>query len=659
MNFKIKSILIWPKENNKEIRRINFESDKINIITGGSEKGKSALIAIIDYCLGSSKCRIPTRTIRFYSSWFGVIFLLDNASEILLARKEPGDEIASGSMYMKMDTEIQIPKLLESNCNVSDIKSRLDSIAGLSDLSMSGNQEKVGFDSRPSFRDLTSFIFQPQYIIANQSTLFYRADSMAHREKLKNIFPYIYQAVDNLYLELKDELREIDRKLILLERELERKNQFMERWLGQLRGYYIKAKEFGLLKNHPYPDENWKNKEYVNLLREISLEVTNNVIPSVDINNITETSTRISDLTSKEIETAYKIHELQHRQDLIKRIMDSNTDYRNNLLNQDGRLRLSTWLQDLLNKNDDKCSFCGKKSTEAKQYIKELISTKNEVVDKGLKLRDNFAVLSGEYKKIRQGIEEQTKELNNIRKELETLKATNKQDGKVLNTLNTIYQFAGKIEAEIGSYDLLNEDKELISQISDLKTRKRKIEKEINDDVINGKIERAKRKIADGIKFYAEIFKAENASEIIEFNEKDLTINFISQSGRRDALYEIGSGHNFMAYHISALLALHEFFLSQKRHPVPDFIIFDQPTQVYFPESSDIENAEKSDDIDRVKRIFSVLQKAIERTNGKLQIIVLEHVGKSAWEGLKDVIPIKRWRNDEEDNALIPKSWLI
>lgn len=659
MHLKIKSIIIWPKNKGKEIRKIDFEANKINIITGGSEKGKSALISIVDYCLGSSKCKIPTRKIRDYSEWFGVLFSLNESSELLLARKEPKDEIASGEMFMKIATQIELPLTLESNYNVSDIKNNLDNIAKLSDLRVSGDQDKTGFDSRPAFRDLTSFLFQPQYIIANQSTLFYRADSMAHREKLKNIFPYIYQAVDNRYLELKDELKEVERKLGFYEKELERKTKYITKWLGQLRGYYFKAKEFGLLKDHPYPSDSWHNDEFLPLLREISIEVTNNIIPSVKIDNITATSNRISELTTKEIDIAYKIHGQKHRQELIKKINDSNRIYRNSLLNQENRLRMSTWIQDLLKKDDEKCPFCGKKSIEAKSYVSKLIETKNEIIDKGIRLNDNYSVLSGEYKKVTKDIEDLTVDLNNIRKELETLRNTSNSETKHLNTLNSIYQFAGKIEAELGNYDSINDDKELLKQIKDLKARKVEIEKEINDNIIKGKIERAKRKIADGIKFYAEIFKAENWNEIIEFNEKDLTVNFISQSGRRDALYEIGSGHNFMAYHISTLLSLHEFFISQKNHPVPNFIIIDQPTQVYFPESSDSENTDKSDDLIRVKRIFEALQKAIERTKGNLQIIVLEHVGKYAWEGLNDVVQIKRWRNEESDNALIPEEWLI
>jgi hypothetical protein len=373
MNFRIKSIILWAKDTTKEIRRIDFKLDQVNVITGGSEKGKSAIIAIVDYCLGSGICRIPTERIREKTEWFGTLFALDNDNEILLIRRDPKEELASGEMYMKEGKAISIPDIPESNCNVEDVKSRLNNIAKLSDLSFAGNDEKPGFDSRPSFRDLTSFIFQPQYIIANQSTLFYRADSMSHREKLKNIFPYIFSAVDNNYLELKDELREIEKKLNALTRENERNQKYITKWIGQLRGYYIQAKEFGLLKNHPYPEDNWKNEDYLGPLREIEASVNNNLIPTIEINSITTTNNRLAELTNQEVEVAHKLNALKHRQELIKRIIESNRIYRNNLLNQDNRLKLGGWFKTLLDKEDDKCPFCDSKTSQAKFYINKLI----------------------------------------------------------------------------------------------------------------------------------------------------------------------------------------------------------------------------------------------------------------------------------------------
>jgi hypothetical protein len=657
MNLKIKSIILWPKNSGNSIRVIEFSTDKVNVITGGSEKGKSAIIAIVDYCLGSGTCKIPTRIIRDKTQWFGVHFELGD-SELLLVRKEPGQDHVSNEMFMKEGRDLTVPDTISASCNVEDVKDRLDNIAKLSDLSLNGSEESRGFNSRPSFRDLTSFLFQPQYIIANQSTLFYRADSFAHREKLKNIFPYILKAVNNEYLELQDELREIERKLSQLYREQERQSKYVTKWLGQLRGYYVQAKEFGLLPKEPYPDDTWKNNDYLVPLRSIQDEVQNNIIPTPEIDSITKTSNRLSELTNEEVETAYGINQLKHRQDLIKRIMESNKIYRNNLLNQNNRLGVTSWFSDLLKKEEDKCPFCGNISSGAKEYVSNLIQTKNEIIEKRFKLNDNYSVLSGEYKKVSSELDQLMRKLNNIRLELETLKTESKEDNDKLHTLNSIYQFAGKLQAEIENYDAINTDDDLDEQIKALNDRKTEIEGKINPGAIRTRLERAKRKIAEGIKFYADIFKAENRNEVIEFNERDLTINFIPKSGRREALYEIGSGHNYMAYHLSTLLSLHEFFLENDFHPVPSFLILDQPTQVYFPESSDAENPNSNaDDIERVKRIFQALQKAMERTSNKLQVIVLEHVGSSAWVNNKDIIKLKRWRSDENDNALIPSEW--
>ncbi|RYE56368.1 MAG: DUF3732 domain-containing protein [Sphingobacteriales bacterium] len=654
MDFKIKSIIIWPKNEQNKIRTIDFSLDKVNVITGGSEKGKSAIISIIDYCLGSGTCRIPTRIIRDKSAWFGVLFSV-SGNELLLVRKEAGQEQVSNEMFMKEATKVEIPINIIANCNVDDVKGRLDNIGKLSDLSLNSEYDNKGFASRPSFRDLTSFLFQPQYIIANQSTLFYRADSFAHREKLKNIFPYIFKAVNNEYLELQDELKEIERKLNLLNKEHDRRAKYVTKWLGQLRGFYLQAKEFGLLKHEPYPEDDWKNNNYLVPLRAIQIEVDKNVIPLPEIDSITKTSERLSKLTNNELEVAYQINQLKHRQELIKRIMESNRLYRDNLLNQDNRLGIASWFNALLKKEDDKCPFCGTHSNEAKKYITNLVETRNDVIEKGFRLNDNYSVLSGEYKKVSVELDGLLQNLNNIRAEIEALKSESKEDNDKLHTLNSIYQFAGKLQAEIGSYDSINSNDDLVGEIKRLMDRRTAIEQKINFNAIQVRVERAKRKIAEGIKFYADIFKAENRTEVIEFNERDLTVNFIPKSGRREALYEIGSGHNYMSYHLSTLLSLHEFFIENPFHPVPNFLILDQPTQVYFPESSDDENAD--DDMEMVKRIFEALQKAIERTKGNLQIIVLEHVGSGAWEGKDNILKLKRWRIDEQDNALIPNDW--
>ena len=64
MKFNIEKVILWPKKSELGYRAVEFVPDKINIITGASRTGKSAIIPIIDYCLGSDKCTIPVDTIR-------------------------------------------------------------------------------------------------------------------------------------------------------------------------------------------------------------------------------------------------------------------------------------------------------------------------------------------------------------------------------------------------------------------------------------------------------------------------------------------------------------------------------------------------------------------------------------------------------------------
>jgi len=108
----------------------------------------------------------------------------------------------------------------------------------------------------------------------------------------------------------------------------------------------------------------------------------------------------------------------------------------------------------------------------------------------------------------------------------------------------------------------------------------------------------------------------------------ELTLVFSSQDGgREDFLWEIGSGANWMGYHIATLLALHEVFLSRPRNPVPTFLIIDQPSQVYFPAGWPVDDEGRraaSHDVQATRRIFEALVEGLHRMHHRLQIIVTE-----------------------------------
>ena len=56
MRFYINKLLLWLKDGS--LRTLKFENDKVNVITGNSKTGKTAILEIIDYCLCGSNAVI-------------------------------------------------------------------------------------------------------------------------------------------------------------------------------------------------------------------------------------------------------------------------------------------------------------------------------------------------------------------------------------------------------------------------------------------------------------------------------------------------------------------------------------------------------------------------------------------------------------------------
>lgn len=660
MEFYIKQIVLWSKKPEFKPRKILLEKGKVNVITGDSERGKSALIAIVDYTLCSRKCQIPVG-IRKYVEWFGVLFSI-NGHDMLLARREPGAFYANGDMFKKeFQNTIVIPDKIEKNTNVDAVKFRLNEIARLSDLAVTDSEESnSGFGSRPSFRDMVSFLFQPQYIIANQSTLLYKTDSYEHREKIRNIFPYILRAIDNETLRNKERLKELRKEHKNLEKEYDIIQKGIDRWIGEIRGIYMKAKEYGLLTKRPFPEENWKSKDYIRNLKDIPRAVDKQGIPLVAVGSTNKITDRISELTDKENTIARNLEKLRQKQATIKRIANTNSQYSESILTQHERLNSIGWFNKKLESHSN-CPVCGSEHKNNQNYMKALLKKGKGLQEKAAQANDTKVIFDSENLKVEKQLKEQEKAINNIRQELKELLFQDNKYKSQSQTINAIYRFVGSLESKLSSYKALNEDSNLIKKLSKLSNQIKILEGKVDDGLIRQKEKIALNRIALSISHYSKLFEAERSKDPINLNITDLTLVFGNDLGRQDALWEIGSGSNYMAYHVSALLALHELFLRYEDHPVPAFIFFDQPSQAYFPElqitEDEISDA-KQDDIERVRKIFVALSDAVKRTQGKLQIIVLEHAGPSIWKDFPEIHKVARWRNDENEKALIPTEWM-
>src|SRR5215213_1547425 len=79
---------------NGERREVNFEPGSLNILTGKSKTGKSALLDIAEFCLGRDTVTIPTGVISDKASWYFTLVQFEQ-ERVLICRPNP--ETASTS----------------------------------------------------------------------------------------------------------------------------------------------------------------------------------------------------------------------------------------------------------------------------------------------------------------------------------------------------------------------------------------------------------------------------------------------------------------------------------------------------------------------------------------------------------------------------------
>ena len=247
MNLQLLKLVIWPKSSKFAPRIVEFKPGKVNVITGSSRTGKSAIIPIIDYCLASSDCFIPIDTIRDHAAWYGIVIQTDS-EQILLSRMVPDGTQVSNAFYVLRAPAVSIPPaIIEPNEKTDGVKNILNAISSVPYFSLEGNIEKKSYQSRLSFRDLMALVFQNQDIVANQNILFYKTHAHEHRERLRNWFPFILGAENIDILKARQRYQEVEQRLKLLKREFEKASAHSSSWLANMVGHLKVAKEYGLL----------------------------------------------------------------------------------------------------------------------------------------------------------------------------------------------------------------------------------------------------------------------------------------------------------------------------------------------------------------------------------------------------------------------------
>lgn len=633
MNITIKKIIIF--DDNNQSRFIDF-NDGLNIITGDSKTGKSAIIEIIDYCLFSSRSSIPKGKITDFAQLFVVIYKIN---DFYLVVGRPAQK--TGSMnYAYLNVESDYNELLE-NINISyfeslslrsiknDIQTEFEQYIGLAISNMNLDNEVSRLDNKGklSIRDTVSFLFQHQNLIANKHAIFYRFDDIIKRKRVIEAFPVLLGAVDENYYDLirqeKEKLREIKTEKIIIDKLKLSKENELSFLRNSIQVYYSlidktlednltlgELKRIGI--NLPFPAEvlNDRSKVYLEIDRF-------------------EKERNIKYIEKEEIEKALVN---------LYQTSDDGYDYAKELMKIHSHQKYNKSSSDL------KCPICESTDITLKDDIAILETSKEKLVNELIKLgtfsQDNTPLISelkGQQKRIEKEILSLTKNINILAKEDKVfIEAKNERE-------QIIYQ-KGKIESLIKSFLDTNSSKgnskDLVQLETDLKT--------IREELLKYNPEKFKKDSEDFLKKNMDRicgkldFEEELKPVDLYFNIEDFSF-YHKNNGEKIRLDEMGSGANWLASHLSIFLSFLYLNLKNEKSVIPGFLVLDQPSQVYFPRSSkkseltDEDEILKFDDnINQVKNIFKVLNEEIElikeKTGVEPQIIVLEHANDESFD---------------------------
>jgi hypothetical protein len=615
MNFVFCDLILWRK--NGTIRKVHFEPNKVNVITGESHTGKTAILGIIDYCLFSSSHKIPQSIINENVDWYGILFLI-NDKKFLISRKAPTGSKTSADYYFSSVGEVpQLPKINTTEVAVKSIMDVEFSIDHQVQMPYGGATLASG--SKISLRYFLMFNTISEDIIENSSVFFDKQNSDRYREALPRIFDLAVGIDDMRNILARERKVELERELRRIERKNSKTTVKYDEFLSEISDVSRKANEYALIENATTTDEavvalRLAVDQGVELLKDSALRQPESTWGKEYDNLSSEMyliNTKIRNARRFSAEYFEYKEELKKTADSLKPIL---------FLRQKNAELVKTSIYDEII------------STLESDYtnIRKAISSKTPI---DIKITDLIAELESKVTVLKSKVDllgQRPKSLANDREK---------------------FFFLGEIKAKL---DLFTDPGQEVS--STPSSTLSRIKDELNGLVVNDVI--TQRELF--VKMFEEIVQGYIAltgdalanyrtyKPVFNYNEKKLQL----RKPKSDEIEYIGSSSNYMFMHLYFFLGLHEVILRKNVKFVPSFIIMDQPSRPYY--GADNKKLKKSSDTDNIRLAFQLLDGFITTSNEEIkkqfQIIVFEHVPPSTWDGLKNVYLVEEF---EAGNALI------
>lgn len=662
MRTLIHEIGVIDKQGNKH--PVNFKKG-LNVVTGKSSTGKSALIEIFDYCFGSGENTIPKGVIT-YSAAIYYVALAVNEQDMLIAR-DPN--LSSKAFFRRLDvfnSDVIQKDSFESNYfrPLNEFKKHLRSFfLDIDDVDESlaarANRRFNAKAATPSIRSFSSFILQHQNLVANKHALFYRFDEKEKRDQVIDHTKIFLGLVDQNYFHLSQERERLTGEVNRFKRQKDANKRASDAYKQNVDP--VLKQLYAMMG---FNEEPLSLQTVLRNPQDAKDQLDKIIVPEKINHNSDAITQRYNQLKLERTKKTAELRKLQRQAASINKHIQEEERFVDNIsqFSSPKHVHISASV----------CPFCHTEKESLRDSAEKLQQAITKVSGNLAQARPMKAKFQSSLVDVKRSIEAFDKELTALNQQITELEKTEKQLAVQKSLYESILMQKAKLLVLLDTLNLAD-DVELEKQIKELNKQLTAINKDLKQYDVQKGLESAARKVN---KYMAEIgkhFEFEKSYQPINLHFSFETFDLYHLQGD-DKIYlrSMGSGANWLYCHITLFLALHRYFSELgDKCSIPSILFFDQPTQVYFPnfnrdnsvsfeeqKNLEMDQREKSEvkqsvdeDIRAVENLFSQLSiycNELEDKNGfSPQIIVTDHAdGLTLSNGVSfgSLVHGNRWR---------------
>jgi archaellum component FlaC len=641
MKFQILNILVYGA--NGQIRSIELKPDAVNIVTGQSKTGKSALIHIVDYCLGRRECNVPAGVIRKHVEWYAVK-LQTSSGEVFIARRnpEPAKE-SSEDIYIERGTSLSFPEAssLTKNANLETLASILNQVLGIGEYT---HEPKAGQTRKTGTADIGKalfYCFQEQSEIDDQKFLFHRQGEPFIPQSIKDYLPYFLGAITDEFIQNKEELRKLNRKLKQVESRITERNRLKGQNFERAFALLNEAKSVDLIAADEPLKDSWSN---VRQLIEAALarNIDNDPAePNVDVlNDLLDHQQRIRE--------AYRFAAAELRS--VKDLKRSSNGFGSEMEEQKSRLESINIFGHTGDTNT--CPICSSMLPSEVPSAEAIRASLTDIDSQLETVTNDTPHLDAMIAKAEDKLGEFKKQLDEVKASIISLQTTNQRISDLRDFNSRRAMIKGRLSLYLENMpatDVDDSDDKL--EAEKIAEQVRSLEAVLDDETLAGRLESILSLVSTQITSLARKLEIEHSDSPMRLDLKKLTIVADHADDGAIPMPKMGSGETWVGLHLVTHLALHNWFFKKQR-PVPQFLFLDQPSQAYFPPDTSAETVREqteatNPDRQSVIRMFKLI---VEETKN-FQVIITEHadiredwyqvlVRENWWDGKQKLVPV-------------------